>query len=75
MKIKVCEYTKYGVKSTSAFDKNLKKVYKQGKDLEKLITIVTKLANGEQLDPKYKNHYLTMDIKKLKNVTLSLTGY
>lgn len=59
MKIKVCEYTKYGVKSTSAFDKNLKKVYKQGKDLEKLITIVTKLANGEQLDPKYKNHYLT----------------
>ena len=39
--------TKYGVKSTSGFKKDLKKAYKQGKDIDKLNRIVKILANGE----------------------------
>jgi len=50
--------TKYEVKSTKQFDKSLKKISKQGKDLEKLIDVVEKLANGIILDKKYRNHRL-----------------
>lgn len=49
------------VKTTNKFDKQLKKMIKQGKDLEKLITVVEKLANFENLDSKYKNHKLIND--------------
>lgn len=39
---------------------------KQGKDISKLETIVTKLANKEELDSKHRNHLLT-DSKHYKN--------
>lgn len=65
MKINTIVKTKYGVKSTSGFKKDLKKAYKQGKDIDKLNIIVKKLANGEVLDEKYKNHNL-VDDKKYK---------
>lgn len=61
MKINVLTGTKYLVKSTSKFNRDLKRVYKQGKDISKLEAVVKKLANGEQLDAKYKNHNLTND--------------
>ena len=48
------------------FKKGLKKVTKQGKDIEKLLDIVDKLAVKEELDPKYKNHMLKDD-KHYKN--------
>ena len=66
MKINVLTGTKYLVKSTSKFNRDLKRVYKQGKDISKLEAVVKKLANGEQLDAKYKNHNLTND-KYYKN--------
>lgn len=50
---------KYQIKYTSDFKKNYKKIKKQGKDVEKLKAIVSKLANGEELEEKYKNHLLT----------------
>ena len=50
--------TIYEVKSTSKFNSNLKKISKQNKDLNKLLKVVETLANGETLDPKYKNHKL-----------------
>lgn len=58
MKIKIPEKTKYGIKFTSSFNKDLKKIFKQGKDIKKLVEVVNKLANGEKLDEKYKNHVL-----------------
>ena len=58
--------TKYDVKYTSTFKKTLKKVAKQGKDIDKLFKIVEKLANKEELEPKYKNHNL-IDDKYYKN--------
>ena len=50
--------TIYEVKTTRQFDKSLKKISKQGKDLEKLIDVVEKLADGIDLDEKYRNHHL-----------------
>ena len=53
--------TKYTVKYSSEFKKSLKKVTKQGKQISKLMTIITKLANREKLESKYKNHKLKDD--------------
>lgn len=50
---------KYQLKYTSEFKKNYKKIKKQGKDVEKLKIVVSKLANGLELEEKYKNHMLT----------------
>ena len=40
----------YEIRSISLFRKQLKKIKKQGKDLNKLEIIVEKLANKEELD-------------------------
>lgn len=57
---------KYEVIYSNNFKKDLKKVIKQGKSLDKLNIIVDKLANGEELDSKYKDHKL-VDDKNFKN--------
>ena len=53
--------TKYAVDMTSSFKKQYKKIIKQGKDINKFIYVLEKLANGEELDSKYKNHQLIND--------------
>jgi len=55
------ENTIYEIETTSKFDKQLKKAFKQGKDIEKLIQIVEKLANKEHIDAKFKDHQLIND--------------
>ena len=49
---------KYEIKFTSQFKKELKIAEKQGKDLEKLFVVIEKLANGEMLESKYRDHSL-----------------
>lgn len=58
--------TKYIIRYSSDFKKSYKKVKRQGKDLSKLKYVVTRLANKEELEIKYRNHSLT-DSKKYKN--------
>ena len=58
--------TKYEVKYSNVFKKSLKKIHKQGKDIDKLMVVVKKLANKEELEEKYKNHHLVND-KYYKN--------
>ncbi len=58
--------TKYGISTSKAFNKQLKKIIKQGKQLEKLIYVVVKLANGQKLETKYKDHTL-IDTKYYRN--------
>ena len=58
--------TKYQIKYTSDFKKNYKKIKKQGKNIERLKVVISKLANGEHLEEKYKNHLLA-DSKYYKN--------
>ena len=52
-------YKKYKVDYTNNFKKSYKKLKKQGKELNKLLDVVDKLANGEELDIKYRDHQLT----------------
>lgn len=49
----------YTLKITSAFKKDLKTLLKQGKDLNKLNSVVNKLAAGEELSEKYRDHKLS----------------
>ena len=58
--------TKYEIKYANTFRKSLKKAIKQGKDINKLLFIVNKLANEEVLEPQYRNHNLIND-KYYKN--------
>ena len=58
--------TKYIVKYSSTFKKSLKRLVKQNKNLDKMFYVIEKLANQEELEPKYKNHKL-IDDKYYKN--------
>jgi mRNA interferase YafQ len=59
-------YTKYQIKPSSNFKKQLKKMVKQHKNLDELKYVISKLANSEELDAHYHNHKL-QNSKKYKN--------
>ena len=44
---------------TTQFARDVKRMRKRGKDLEKLKAIVKKLAKDESLDPKHRDHPLS----------------
>lgn len=54
---------KYKIKFTSRFKKDLKLAKKQGKDIDKLFSIIEKIANGQKLSEKYKDHPLSGNYK------------
>ena len=54
----------YKVITTNRFEKDFKKILKSGnKDINKLKIIMKKLANGEQLEEKNKDHVLIGNYK------------
>jgi mRNA interferase YafQ len=57
---------KYTVIRTSTFKKDLKRAVSQGLDIEELEAVVTKLANNQKLEPKYRDHSLKGSKKKLR---------
>lgn len=54
---------KYDVKFTSQFKKDLKLAKKQNKNIDKLYAGIETLAEGNTLDPKFKDHELTGNYK------------
>ena len=50
---------KYHVRPTNKFQKDLKRVQRRGYDLSLLTEILKKLANGESLPEKNRDHLLT----------------
>ena len=50
---------KYTLKPTSKFQKDLKRIQKRGYDIKLLKEVLGKLANGEILPAKNRNHKLT----------------
>ena len=50
---------KYTVKPTSKFQKDLKRIQKRGYDMRLMTDIIKKLANGEILPPKNRDHNLS----------------
>ena len=53
--------TKYRIDFTTNFKRQLKKMVKQNKNIQELLEVVKVIANGEELDEKYKNHKLIND--------------
>lgn len=51
----------YTIKPTSRFQKDLKRIQKRGYDLTLLTDVIKKLANGEQLPEKNRDHNLSGD--------------
>lgn len=48
----------YRIKKTKRFDKDVALAQKRGKNLDKLFDVIGKLAAGEELEPRYKDHML-----------------
>ena len=57
---------KYTIDLTTKFKNDYKKIKRQNKDITKLAYVISKLANGEELESKYKNHKLISN-KKYKD--------
>ena len=55
--------TKYTIKHTSQFKKDYKLAKRRGLNLSLLKKIISQLANGVQLDEKYRDHDLSGDWK------------
>ena len=66
MMINFTTKVKYQIRYTSDFKRNYKKIKKQGKDVEKLKYVISRLANDLELEERYRNHLLT-DSKYYKN--------
>ena len=67
--------TKYEIKNTTQFKKNYKLAKRRGLDINLLKGIITKLANGEVLAPKHKDHPLSGDWLDIENVISNQTGF
>ena len=52
---------KYSVKPTTRFQKDLKRIQKRGYDIVLLTEVIKKLANGETLPEKNRDHNLCGD--------------
>ena len=50
---------KYTIKPTTKFQKDLKRIQKRGYDISLLTDIIKKLANGEPLPEKNRDHNLS----------------
>ena len=48
----------YKITATSQFKKDYKKAKKRGYNIKELEIVVDKLASGESLDDKYRDHML-----------------
>lgn len=52
---------KYHVRPTARFQKDLKRLQRRGYDLSLLTEVIKKLAEGETLPPKNRDHNLSGD--------------
>lgn len=52
---------KYGVRFSTRFKKDMKVIQKRGYDQRLIFAVIEKLANGEKLAEKHKDHQLTGD--------------
>lgn len=54
---------KYTLQFTGQFKKDIKAAKKQHKNLDRLFSVIEKLANGEKLPAVYKDHALSGNYK------------
>ena len=53
----------YDIILTTAFKRELKIIKKRSKELDKLREVVNKLASGEELEAKYRDHALANNLR------------
>jgi len=58
---------KYQVQPTSKYRKDRKRLIRRGLDMTKLDAVIKKLANGEKLEPKYRDHALAGSFKNYRD--------
>ena len=56
----------YKIQVSSRFKRQLKKLLSKGKDASKINQVVEKLQNGEELEPKFRDHKLKGSKKGLR---------
>ena len=54
---------KYDVRFTNQFKKDIRLAQRQGKNVDKVLDVIFRLADGEKLEPKYRDHELIGDYK------------
>jgi len=54
---------RYLIRRTKQFKKDIKRLRRSGKDIERLLSIVNKLAEGDKLSQNYRDHPLKGDFK------------
>ena len=54
---------KYEIRFTNQFKRDVKLAKKQGKDLDKLLSVVSTLASGETLESRFHDHELSGNYK------------
>lgn len=54
---------KYDIRFTNQFKKDVKLAKKQGKDINKLFSVINTLANGDTLEEKFCDHDLSGNFK------------
>lgn len=52
---------RYRIKPSTKFQKDLKRVQKRGYNINLIKEVIRKLADGEALEPKYRDHSLSGD--------------
>jgi mRNA interferase YafQ len=55
------------VERTSRFNADFERMRKRGKDVSKLRPVISALANRRPLDPKYRDHALTGNLKGIRD--------
>jgi mRNA interferase YafQ len=51
------------IKTTSYFKRDVKRIEKRGKKFDAFKNVIEKIARGEHLDPKYRDHQLSGQYK------------
>ena len=67
--------TKYTVKFTSQFKKDVKRAEKQGKDIALMKATIDSLASDEPLPDKFHDHALTGNWDGFRECTSRRTGF
>ena len=51
---------------TNKMKRDVKLMKKRGKDISKLVTVLSLLASGEPMPPQYRDHPLSGDLKDFR---------
>lgn len=55
------------IRRTTQFKRDYKKMIKQGRDMEALTAVIAKLFRQEMLEPKYRDHQLSGNLRDFRD--------